>query len=254
MADMREESMDFISTGWLRFLPEPAFNAYGRMWVWALDGEAVAGDLDELGAEVLDVAALGGLDAVYDPAAHGDADIEPDEDPAWAIRWEEFGAQAARRGLPMRTPRDAIEFMREIGLVERVEHDGEIYWRAVVPVPLAEDLLDLDEQTRGQEAKLRWQRAFQHAEHRVTNWLVDQRTDAPTTELTIRLAEISIRLDLDLEETRQGLAVAMDAAGDISARPHPETAAPGDPIQISVDWDRFDAGRIMIVANSPDGA
>jgi hypothetical protein len=78
---------------------------------------------------------------------------------------------------------------------------------------------------------------------------------APTrypTERTIRLAELSIRLDLDLDEIRQGLAVAMDTARDISVTPHPETAARGDPLQIVVDWDRFDAERITIIASPPD--
>ena len=251
MGDMREDRLDFITTGWLRYLPEPAFNAYGRMWVSVVEGEALAGDLDEIGAERLDVAVFGGLDATYDPAVHGDADLEPDEEPTWAIRWQTFAEAAAERSMPMNTPRDAINLMRAIGLVERIEDDGEISWSAVVPVPLVEDVLDLDDEARESEAKLRWRRAFRHAEDRVTNWLVDMRSDAPTTKLTITLAEIAVRLDLDLDETRQGLAVAMDT-GDITATPHPESAAPGDPIRISLDWDRFDAERISIVAGSAD--
>ncbi len=210
----------------------------------ALDGEAMAGDLDDLGAEALDVEAFGGLDTPYDPAAHGDADLEPGEEPMWAPRWSQFGAEAAKRRMPMRTPRDAIALMRAIGLVERIERDGEIFWRAVVPVPLAEDVLDLGEQTRDTEAKLRWQRAFQHAENRVTSWLVDQRTAAPTTELTITLTEIAGRLQLDVDETRHGLANAMDAAGDITSTPHPEAAEPDEPLRVVVDWERFAAERI----------
>lgn len=252
MVDLREERFDFTSTGWLRYLPEPAFNAYGRLWVMTLDDDGVAGDLDDLGAEALDAAAFGGLDAPYEPGAHGDSDLELGEEPMWALRWKEFGDQAAKRGLPMRTPRDSIEFMREIGLIERVERDGEMYWQVVVPVPLAEDLLDLDDDAREMEAELRWQKAFQHAEDRVTNWLVDQRTDAPTTELTITLTEIAGRLDLDVDETRHGLANAMAPTGDITAMPNPEGAEPDEPLRIVANWERFDRERISVRLVMPD--
>jgi hypothetical protein len=211
-----------------------------------LDDDGVSGDLDELGAEALDVAVFGGLDTPYEPAAHGDSELEPGEEPMWARRWKEFGDRAVKRGLPMRTPRDSIEFMREIGLVDRVERDGEIYWRAVVPVPLAEDLLALDDAAREEERKLRWQKAFQHAENRVTSWLVDQRTDAPTMGLTITLTEIAGRLELDVDEARHGLANAMLQAGDITAIPNPEVAEPDAPLRIVVDWERFDRERISV--------
>jgi hypothetical protein len=72
MVDLREENFDFISTGWLRYLPEPAFNAYGRLWVMTLDDDdGAAGDLDDLGAEALDVAVFGGLDTPYEPPPTG---------------------------------------------------------------------------------------------------------------------------------------------------------------------------------------
>ena len=151
----------------------------------------------------------------------------------------------------MNTPRDAINLMRAIGLVERIEDDGEISWSAVVPVPLVEDVLDLDDEARASEAKLRWHRAFRHAENRVNELARRHAIRRAHHRADDYAAEIAVRLDLDLDETRQGLAVAMDTA-DITATPHPENAAPGDPIRISVDWDRFDAERITIVTGSPD--
>jgi hypothetical protein len=251
MTELDEERFNFITTGWLRMLPEPAMNAYLQMWGSTLDGGALHGELDELGAEALDLASLGGLDTPYDPA-HADADLQDDEAPVWTPRWELFVSAAAQRGLPMHTARDAIMLMRAIGLIERAEIAGEIVWRAVIPVPLAEDLLDLDDATRRREADLRWQRAFQHAEHTVTGWLVGQRTDAPTSELTITLTELAGRLGLDVDETRHGLANAPTTSGDITATPDPEVAEADQPLRITVDWAIFDAERIALRFGSPD--
>ena len=235
--------IDLVSTGWLRLIPEPALNAYLQVWRMAAAEEPIAGDPDDVGAEALDVATFGGLDAAYDPAAHGDAD---EAEPMWARRWAAFAEQAAERGLPMRTPRHAIEFMRVIGLVEREERDGEIYWQPVLPVPLAEDVLHLNEAERERHAGMRWHHAFQHANDRITAWLVDQRSDAPTTEVVLTLAELAGRTELDVDEARHGLACAMAEAGDITATPDPEVTEPDQPITIVVDWDRFDTGRIAI--------
>lgn len=249
MLSMSEQMIDLVSTGWLRLLPEPAFNAYLQLWRMAAEDEPVAGDPDEVGADALDVAAFGGLDAPYDPAAHGDAD---DVEQTWARRWTAFAEQAAARGLPMHTPRHAIEFMRVIGLVEREERDGEIYWQPVVPVPLAEDVLHLDEEERERQAGMRWHHAFQRANYRITAWLVDQRSEAPATEVVLTLAELAGRTELDVDEARHGLAGAMAEAGDITVTPHPEVAEPDQPLKIVVDWSRFDAERIAISFGPPD--
>lgn len=247
------DDFDIVSTGWIRFLPEPGMNTY--LAIWGLDRHPdgpVAGDLEDLGAEMFDVAAFGGFDGIYDPAKHGDADVEDGEESTWTIRWSEFGEQAAKRDLPMRTPRDLIEFMRVIGLVERIELDGDIFWRPVVPVPIAEDVLDLDVETRDREAKIRWRAAFQRANNRVTSWLVDRRTDAATTELTITLTELADRLELDVDELRHGLAAAMNEAGDIAVTPHPEQAELDQPLRIVVDWELFDTKRIAIRLTDPE--
>jgi hypothetical protein len=245
---MLPEDFDFVSTGWIRLLPEPAMNAY--LAIWGLDRHpsgAVAGDLDGLGARALTVEEFGGLDTVYNPAAHGDIDSEVGEMATWTIRWSEFGQHAAQRGLPMSTSRDAIEFMRAIGLVERVEENDEIFWRPMVPVPLAEDVLELDEQTREREAAIRWQSAFQQANNRVTGWLVELRTDALTTELTTTPAELAGRTDLDVDEVRHGLA-ARDA-GDRGYRGR-ATSRGGRARRASADHRGLAALRLRAHLNS----
>lgn len=251
MPGFLSDDFDFVSTGWIRFMPEPAFNAY--MAIWRLDRHpdgAVAGDLDELGAVAFDVESLGGFDAPYDAAQHADVH---EEDGMWAERWARFVTEAERRAMPMRTPRDAIAFMQAVGLVERIEKDGEALWRPVVPVPLAEDVLELDADTPRREAEMRWHAVFQRAANEITSWLVDQRGDSPTTEVTITLTDLASRLDLEVDEARHGLANAMVEAGDIAAKPHPEKAETDEPIAVVVDWRRFDNERISVRLLTPPG-
>lgn len=243
------DDFDFVSTGWIRFMPEPAFNAY--MAIWTLDRHPdgpIAGDLDELGPEALGVDSLGGFDATYDPADHGDA---CEDDGMWEERWMRFVVEAERRGMAMSTPRDAISFMQAVGLVERIEGD-EVLWRPVVPVPLAEDVLELDADTRRREAELRWYASFQGAANEITGWLVEQRDDSPRTHVAISLEALAARLELDVDEARHGLANAMREAGEIAATPHPERADANETIAIAVDWRRFDEERISVQLLFPD--
>jgi hypothetical protein len=237
------EGFDIVSTGWLRFLPEPALDAY--LAFWGFGGSQLGeGDLDELGSEALQIERFGGLDAVYEP------DPEVDEG-LWLERWREFQGYAAAYELPMETPRDTIQFMRRIGLLERREEGSLVFWAPVVPVPLAESVLDLDEETREREADLRWASAFQQAENAVTGWLVDGRTSAPTSMHRITLTELAGRLELDVDDVRQGLAHACDV-GDIAAHPPAQNAEPDQPLVITVDWELFDQERIAISFAVPD--
>lgn len=233
---------DIVSTGWIRVLPEPAFNAYGA--IVQLESAGVSGDLDQLGAEVFNVAGIGGLDGAYVASVV----VGEDEEAAAnsSRRWEEFGVQAARYGMPMRTARDAIAFMRRIGLVTRAEESGRVFWRTVVPVPLIEDVLELDEATRAHEADLRWRIALMQTSNAIVQWLREQRTEAPTTEVRTTLEVLAAELELDVEEARHGLDSAVTESGDIATRPDHLRVPAGEAIEIVVDWKRFDAERITI--------
>lgn len=239
------EDFDLVSTGWIRHIPEPALNPY--LSIWGLDRNPdgpVAGDLDDLGEEDFHVGD-GGLDEPYVPGR------ESEDDSHWASRWETFVRAAADRGIPMSTPRHAIELMRAIGLVERVEHDGEIYWRPVVPVPLAEDVLPLDAASREQEAKLRWHHRFEREEYAVIGWLVDQQGEEPTTTRTVSLRELAAIIGRDSENLRQGLALANESE-DIDVSPDPEKVADDDLLTITVDWPTFAENRVQISFADPD--
>ena len=232
-------------------MPEPAFCAY--VAIWQLDRSPdgpTPGDLDDLGAKAFDVESLGGFDAIYDPARPRGAE-DADESSMWVKRWSRFVSEAERRNMPLHTPRDTIAFMRAVGLIERVEVDDQVYWRPVVPVPLAEDVLDLDDGTRANEAELRWRSAFQQASNAITSWLVDLRRDAPTTEVATTLTQLAELLELDVDQARHGLATAIAEVGDISSDPHPETVEADALLLITVDWQTFDKERLILRLNVP---
>jgi hypothetical protein len=233
--DPREQDFDIVSTGWLRLLPEPAFEALGALML--LRQEPVAGDLDDLHTEdLLHMNRFGGLDTPYQPPSN----IDADEEAMWSTRWEWLGTQAASRGFPMRTPRDAITFMSHVGLVERIEAGGEVFWQSVSPIPLAEDVLTLTEQERQDELALRWHDAFAYAEERIVTWLLEHSSKERAISVRCSVAELAVRLDLDIESARHGLANATRAADGIACDPPPENANPGDALTVTVDWQRFD--------------
>jgi Family of unknown function (DUF6042) len=219
------------------------------MRIWSLanseDGPAV-GDLDELD---LPVNEFGDLDAPYDSAQEEE---EQDEDSPWGTRWEEWCGFASERGRPMVTYRHIIEFMVDIGMLERRVDGDAVYWQTPSQVPLVEDVLPLSAERREQEARLRWRDAFQPAATAITRWLVEQRVeDELVLDVQTSISDLAAELDLDLENARHGLACAVTEASDMWATPDPEAALLTAPIRVTVDWQRFDAERIAMRLNLP---
>jgi hypothetical protein len=216
-------AFDLVSTGWIRILPEPAYRSLTALQT--LRRRPMAGDLDALVAcERIALPAGCRLDAPFVP--HGRLE-RADDDAHWVARWERFGELADECGMPMRTPRDAIAFLRAIGLAERVARDGVVHWRSVAPVPLAEDALPLSAAEREREARLRWVLAFAEAERRAAAWLGERRAGGGAPASTT-LARLAARLRLDVDDARFGLTHAIEARGDVACVPDPELAAPGD--------------------------
>lgn len=222
MSSCPQADFDLVTTGWIRILPEPAYQALTSLQ--ALRRRPEAGELEELVARgLLRLGAGCGLDVPF--VAVGRLE-RSDDDAQWAARWERFGEHAADAGRAMVTPRDAVELMRAIGLVERVVRGGDVFWRSAAPVPLAEDVLALSAEEREREARLRWMLAFADAERRATRWLGERRAGGVPAFTT--LARLAARLGLDVDDARFGLAHAIEAAGDVACVPDPERAAPED--------------------------
>jgi hypothetical protein len=217
---------DLVSTGWMRILPEPAYQALTSLQ--ALHRRPVVGDLDDLLAGgLLRIGGEDGLDAPFDPVGRLE---RADDDALWVRRWVRFGEFARERGLPMATPRDAIALLRDIGVVERIDRGGVVCWRSVAPVPLAEEVLPLSVHEQAREARVRWVLAFEDAEHLVAGWLAEQ----PGGSLThTTLARIADRLSLDVEDARFGLAHAIGHHGTVACVPDPEVATPDAPLALA---------------------
>jgi hypothetical protein len=242
-----EPELTLRTAGWTEILPDPALNAY--VAIETLDGwpgGPVEGDLDDLGAADLNLAWFGGLDAEYDPHAPllvdgGRVDPEPHD---LDSRWKGFVAHAERRGLPMRTPRDAIEFMRHLGLLERAELDGRVRWRPAIPVPEAEEALRRERKTAPPPAP--WRRTdldARDAAEQAIYWLIGQRGHDHVTQLTTSLAELAEHLHLDDEDVRNGLG-SISWGGDIVIKPRPSGAGMSEALTITVDWTLFDECRV----------
>ena len=152
----------------------------------------------------------------------------------------------------METYRHVIEFMAEVGLLERRVENGAVWWGPTTPCPLAEDALPLSDVEKRIQSRLRWQDAFRQAEGRILNWLVDQRDNDLELKVTIALKDLAEALDLDLDDTRHGVASAVEGAADISAIPDPESVGVDDPLVIVVDWQRFDEDRIAVQLMTPE--
>jgi hypothetical protein len=216
---------DLVATGWMRILPEPAYRAVTSLQ--ALRRRPEGGDLVELVARGRLLIAGEDLDLPFDPVGRLE---RADDDAQWVRRWMRFGELAAELGLPMVTPRDAIELLRAVGVVERIDVGGDVFWRSVAPVPLAEDVLPLNAEERAREARVRWLLAFEAAEYRVNAWLADQ----PGGSLTYTtLARLAARLSLDVEDARFGLAHAIEHHGSVACVPAPEVATPADTLAIA---------------------
>jgi hypothetical protein len=239
-------SREFVGTAWPDVLPDPALNAY--FGIWAIDANPrgpIPGDLDDLGPYALNVERFGGLDEPYDPSAPlPDPELkglgQPAVDDDAVERWEFFIVEAAKRNLPMRTTRDAIEFMRHIGLVERVEEDGsDVRWRPVDPMPKADDLLDVNAYIARRRARRQWRAAVECFEDDVLAWVIEQREgNDETATLEISMTDLAPKVRLSSDNVRYGLMAACQR-GDIVIHPRPEEASPDQVLAIEVDWLLF---------------
>jgi Family of unknown function (DUF6042) len=65
---------------------------------------------------------------------------------------------AAHSGMRVRTNADLVELMLRIGLLRRVEADGQVWWRISDPMPLPSERLPLSSSQVALEDGVRWQR------------------------------------------------------------------------------------------------
>jgi hypothetical protein len=244
---MRAPRPDIGRTGWMRTMPIIASRVYMNLWMLhSQTGFPLFGDLDDpLASWWVDLVAFTGLDAPYDPDRDPVAEeCDQEEKRAEAQRWEEWQGYAKERDLPMTTCRHVIEFMLELGLIERRESALGTLWMIVSPLPDVESVLNLSPERREEEAITRWRIRFNGVGETIADWMAGLSTpNAETDEFTTSINAVAEQLSMDPEDARHGLAVLLD--DDVSCDVDPETAAADAPLRIRVNWPLFEELRAM---------
>jgi hypothetical protein len=243
---MRPPQPDAASDGWLRILPAVASRVYLNTWFLHFEtGSPLPGDLDD--PEAADwIAALAptGLDEPYDPARDPGLDDGWRSDEEELERWQELQRYASERDLPMTTSRHVIEFMLELGLIERRETDDGLAWVIASPLPNVEDVLNLSPERLEQEAKVRWELSFAEVERTIAAWIGELRTPGTKShEFTTSIQAVAEELRLDPEDARHGLTILLSE--DIRCDIDPETAAVDAPLRLTIDWKLFEDFRTL---------
>lgn len=247
---MSGPSSDLASTGWIRNMPAPAFRAYFAIWYLSRERAALVGDLDEEGAAFwVSQVAPRGLDEPYDPSDENEwtEDLENEE-----ALWREWRGYAEDRDRPLRSCRDVIEFMIELGLIERFEEGvGDVRWRVANPLPHIEDVLPLSVERKEIESQFRWRQSFSGAVDAITVWIAERRSSAVAkSEFETSIQAIAADLELDPEDVRHALAILLNE--DVRCDVDPETAASDAPLSLRVDWKLFEEWRGMYFVARPE--
>lgn len=234
------------TTGWLHILPTQASRVYMILWFLHYEtGSPPAGDLDDPEAPAwVDIVAPDGLEEPYDPMVEEAEPDERDEREEELKRWEEWQGYARARGHPMTTYRHVIEFMLELGLIERRDDGGRVSWMIVSPLPEVDQVLALPPARQEEVSLMRWNQRFGEVAQTITDWIAQRRVPgAKSLEIGLSIQALAEQLSLDPEDVRHGLAILIDE--DIRCDVDPETAAIDAPLRITVDWQLFEDWRTL---------
>lgn len=232
-------------------MPAPAYRAYFAIWYLTLERAPPVGDLDEEGAAFwVSQVAPRGLDEPYDPSDERGWTEDLDNEEAL---WREWRGYAEDRDRPLRSCRDVIEFMIELGLIERVEQGiGDVRWQTATPLPHVEDVLPLSAERKEIESQFRWRQSFSRTVDAITVWIAERRTSAVTkSEIETSIQAIAADLGCDPEDVRHALVILLDK--DVRCDVDPETAASNEPLRLRVDWKLFEEWRGMYFVSRPEG-
>jgi Family of unknown function (DUF6042) len=234
-------------TGWARYLPEPGLDIFGlTRLVQQYEDEPVPVELDErslvFGFEMDGYEMHGSLDTVYDPTVGRDLN----EHYIWIPRWQEWQKYASKRVHAMTSYRDIVEFMADIGVLERQQGNTVSPWVTPRLLPLVEDVFELTREERTFESERRWDASFSETYSAIIRWLCDQRTDGQFLRVQVSIASLASELDLEAEDIRHALGRSANTAGDIGFGRDPERVDLDEMFKITVDWRCFDNERLIL--------
>jgi hypothetical protein len=128
--------------------------------------------------------------------------------------------------------------METVGLVARVEKDGEVRWRPADHIPLPEDKLPLTADEKATADRRRWHDVHYAGSQQIVRLFVDK--DVETVQGS--LAALAAELEMDSEDVRQAILVLL-GEGDFSASVDIERALAATPFDLKVDWELFEKNR-----------
>jgi hypothetical protein len=235
---------DYMRSGWIRHLPRNAFTIYDAV-LW-LHVDEISGEIEEqpvVSRAGALLGQIGGLEAgIWDEQ---EADLLCNPDPEGEALLKDAKARLARAeaafGLTVRTNADLIELMRRLGVIERMEEEGEVRWRSADPLPLPGERLPLSPEEAAEEDELRWERIHYDNAQSIIRLFVDEDLDV----LSTTLADLAQRLELPVESVREAILVLL-GEGDFTASVDVERIDARRPLELRVDWDRFADTRIGI--------
>ena len=243
---------DYFRAGWPQFLPGEALLLQNAVELAAHEG--LTGELDEQapGTSVADLLSdMGG----YDGSAWGSLERELEEHPEdleqahlIASGSEQLDRYGRTLGLgSVRTISDLLRLMQAVGLIERLDEDGEVRWRPAEHVPLPEERLPLTADEKALADRRRWQDLHYASGQQIIRFFVDENVDGVSTSLEALASE----LDMDPEDVRQGILVLL-GEGDFSASVDIERVTSQASFDLKVDWNLFNETRLSYRLTMPD--
>ena len=211
---------DFSALNWMRWLPDSAPFLYA---VINYVGECgFVGDLDEFKDREV-VAALETIGGLNGSAFwSGDHSFEISaRDAAASVadlsqRKRYIGRAARAVGLKViRSNRQAIELMRRLKMLERIEGDDErIQWHAVHPLPLPSERIPMTDAERDEEDRARWRAMHGNLGRQLVQTLADRASGNDQ----VTLAALSDQLHADPEDIRHALLVMIEEKAIFASR------------------------------------
>ena len=202
---------DFSALNWIRWLPDTAPLLYAAINYVGDCG--LVGDLDQLQdpefREAIDV--VGGLDGFAYWSHEASGELSQREAAVVAVIDDEHTrcVDRAARAVGLKvigSNRQAIELMRRLNILERIEDDeAGIRWHAVHPLPLPSERIPMSTAERDEEDQARWQAMHAALGRRIADLLARAKIDPQRA----RLQSLAQRLRCDPEDVRH----ALDRAG-----------------------------------------
>lgn len=240
MSDGIPYQKDFFDAGWIRWLPKLSWRLNMLVSCLTLD-EATGSPWEQPAGSRANIV----LEQIGGPEASAWVDDDDELDTAEAA--EEIAFDQARRARLLEalapfgfgakaSAADLLGLMRSLGMVS-VERDevGEEIWRAVDPLPLPEERLELTPAEREKENRLRLDGMYGALQSTLVGLLTRESTDMTRTSLQ-RLGE---RLEVDPEDARQALLLVLESRS-FSANRDVARLQDHQVVEITVDRGTFE--------------